>query len=120
MATAASAPAADPAVVGSLKRVKAAEADGERRLAEAKAASAAETQRHREAAEGALRAVAQAAEAERTQAAESARSQAASEATAIVADGEAAAAKLRGDGTSLAEPRRREILAVVLDPFVPE
>jgi vacuolar-type H+-ATPase subunit H len=117
---AATPPATDPAVVGSLKQIKATEAEWDRRLAEAKAASALAVQRHREAAEAAVHAVAQASEADRAQAAERARSQAASEATAIVADGEAAAAKLRSDGKSLAEPRRREILGVVLGPFAPE
>jgi vacuolar-type H+-ATPase subunit H len=103
-----------PEVLEALRRVKSTEADWDRRLADARAASASELARHREESDAAVHAVAREVETERAEAVTGADREAEAEARAIVADGEAEARKIRSDEGSLAERRRTEILAVVL------
>jgi vacuolar-type H+-ATPase subunit H len=111
------APAGSPEVLDALRRVKATEAEWDRRLADARAASAAELARRREAADAAVRAVAREVETERAEAVARADREADAEARTIVADGEAEARQIRSDEGSLAEGHRAEILAVVLGQF---
>ncbi len=117
MSDAAAPPSGSPEILDALRRVKATEADWDRRLADARAAAAQDLAGRRDAAEASVHEVARAVETERAEATARAGREGDTEARTIVDDGEAEARQLRAGQGSLAEGRRKEILAVVLGRF---
>ncbi len=107
----------DTATVEALRRLKAAEADGEAQLRQAQEAAAQAIQRARDEAEATVKAVAAELETERTRALEAASAAADREAEQIRADGAKAADALRTDRSKRPADRADAIVATVLGPF---
>lgn len=111
--------AANEATIDTLRRIKAAEAEWEERLATARRGAETQLKLLADECAATVAAARAEAEAERARALEQARRDADLEAAGIVAEGERQAAEAReGTGKGVVE-RRREVLGVVLGPFAP-
>jgi vacuolar-type H+-ATPase subunit H len=118
--TEAPAPSGDPQTVEALRRVKAVEAEWEAKLRSAREETEQAVRRARDEAEATVKAVQTEVEREHARRLEAAAAAADSEASAIRADGETAAAKIRGGQGRRAADRADEIVAAVLGPFASE
>ena len=118
--TAPTLPASSESTVEALKRVKATEAEWERKVTEARAHRDATLQRLRDETEATVQAALAEADRERAETVHAARAGAEAEAGRIAADGDRDAAEAARDDPKALAGQRAAILAAVLDGFGPD